>query len=284
NNSAFGSELNRVFYPKLSASYVISEEPFFHIAGVNQLRLRAAWGQAGNSPGPFDAIRSYTSSVVTYPTGTSSALRYVTVGNPNLKPERGTEIEVGFETSLFDDLFGIDATYYSKKTKDALMPVAIAPSTGFVGNQLVNLGTIANSGFELIFNASPIRLPSLNVDATLTISTNKNELVTFGDDRAPIIFGSYAPSQRYQVGFPLGAYWAQRVQRNADGTIVKVAGRPVLDTASVYMGPSVPTREVSFSPSVRLFERLRFRGLLDYKAGHYQFNVKDWRRDRALVS
>ena len=38
------------------------------------------------------------------------------------------------------------------------------------------------------------------------------------------------------MGYPLGAFWAQRVQRNADGTIVKVAGRPVLDTASVYMG------------------------------------------------
>jgi outer membrane receptor protein involved in Fe transport len=284
NNSAFGSELNRVFYPKLSASYVISEEPFFKIAGVNQLRLRAAWGQAGNAPGPFDAIRSYTSSVVTYPTGTSSALRYASVGNPNLKPERGTEIELGFETSLLDDLFGVDMTYYNKKTKDALMPVAIAPSTGFVGNQLVNLGTISNSGFEMIFNTAPIRRPSLTVEATVTLSTNKNTLVTFGDNRAPIIFGSYAPSQRYQVGYPLGAFWAQQVQRNADGTIVKVAGRPVLDTASVYMGPSVPTREMAFTPSVRLFDRLHLRTLLDYKSGHYQFNVKDWRRDRALVS
>jgi len=164
------------------------------------------------------------------------------------------------------------------------MQVAIAPSTGFVGNQLVNLGTIANSGFEMIFNTAPIRRPSLTVEATVTLSTNKNKLVSFGDNRAPIIFGSYAPSQRYQVGYPLGAFWAQQVQRNADGTIVKVAGRPVLDTASVYMGPSVPTREMAFSPSVRLFDRLRLRTLFDYKSGHYQFNVKDWRRDRALVS
>jgi TonB-linked SusC/RagA family outer membrane protein len=284
NNSAFGSELNRVFYPKLSASYVISEEPFFKIAGVNQLRLRAAWGQAGNAPGPLDAIRSYSSSVVTTATGTLSALRYSNVGNPSLKPERGTEIELGFEANLFDDLFELDATYYTKKTKDALMPVAIAPSTGFVGNQLVNLGTIANTGFELTFNATPIRRHALTVETMITLATNSNELVTFGDDRAPIIFGSYAPSQRYQVGYPLGAFWAQRVQRNADGTIVKVAGRPVLDTGSVYMGPSVPTREMSFAPSARLFDRLRFRTLLDYKSGHYQFNVKDWRRDRALVS
>jgi len=46
----------------------------------------------------------------------------------------------------------------------------------------------------------------------------------------------------------------------------------------------VPTREMAFTPSVRLFDRLRLRTLFDYKSGHYQFNVKDWRRDRALVS
>ena len=276
--------LNRVFYPKLSASYVISEEPFFKIAGVNQLRLRAAWGQAGNAPGPFDAIRSYTSSVVTYPHGNlvGAALRDRRQSESQARARN--RVELGFEASLLDDLFGVDMTYYNKKTKDALMQVAIAPSTGFVGNQLVNLGTIANSGFEMIFNTAPIRRPSLTVEATVTLSTNKNRLVSFGDNRAPIIFGSYAPSQRYQVGYPLGAFWAQQVQRNADGTIVKVAGRPVLDTASVYMGPSVPTREMAFTPSVRLFDRLRLRTLFDYKSGHYQFNVKDWRRDRALVS
>ena len=78
--------------------------------------------------------------------------------------------------------------------------------------------------------------------------------------------------------------WAQQVRRNADGTLLKVAGRPVIDTASVYMGPSIPTREVAFSTGVRVFERVNIHGLLDYKAGHYQFNVKDWRRDRAGVS
>ncbi|HEV7837166.1 MAG TPA: TonB-dependent receptor, partial [Gemmatimonadaceae bacterium] len=55
NNSAFGSRLNRVFYPKASLSWVVSEEPFFRMPLVDQLRLRFAWGQAGNAPGPFDA-------------------------------------------------------------------------------------------------------------------------------------------------------------------------------------------------------------------------------------
>ena len=284
NNSAFGSELNRVFYPKLSLSYVISEEPFFHVPMLNDLRLRAAWGQAGNAPGPLDAVRSYTSSVVTTPTGTSSALRYGNVGNPDLKPERGSEIEIGFETSGLDRRVNLDLTYYNKTTKDALMPVASAPSTGFVGNQLTNLGTISNSGIEGRLTVTLIQRQALNLETGVTLATNTNKLVAFGDKRAPIIFGSYAPSQRYQEGYPLGGMWAQRVQRNADGTIVKVSGRPVLDTASVYMGPSVPPREMSFTSDATLLRRLHGHILFDYKAGHYQFNVKDWRRDRAGVS
>jgi hypothetical protein len=79
--------------------------------------------------------------------------------------------------------------------------------------------------------------------------------------------------------------WAQRVRYNADGSLFKNAnGQPVIDTASIFMGPSVPTREMSFSGSLRLFERVRIYGLLDRKTGHYQFNVKDWRRDRAGLS
>jgi len=164
------------------------------------------------------------------------------------------------------------------------MPVAIAPSTGFVGNQLTNLGTISNSGIEGRLTLTLIQRQALNLETGVTLATNTNKLVAFGDERAPIIFGSYAPSQRYQEGYPLGGMWAQRVQRNPDGTIVKVSGRPVLDTASVYMGPSVPPREMSFTSDATLLRRLHGHILFDYKAGAYQFNVKDWRRDRAGVS
>jgi outer membrane receptor protein involved in Fe transport len=285
NNSAFGSKLNRVFYPKASVSYVISEEPFFHLPTVDELRLRAAWGQAGNSPGPFDAIRSYTTSVVTGPTSTSSALRYGSVGNPNLKPERGSEIELGFESSHFGGRFGVDATYYHKTTRDALLPVAVPPSTGFSGNQLQNLGTISNTGVELILRGTPLRRQLLTIESNLTLSTNHNKLVSFGDARAPIVFGDYAPVQRYQEGFPLAAYWSQRVQYDANGKLVKnAAGQPILDPNSIYMGPSVPTREMGFSNDFTFFDRLRLHSFFDYKGGHYMFNVKDWRRDRAGVS
>jgi TonB-dependent starch-binding outer membrane protein SusC len=285
NNSAFGSELNQVFYPKLSGSWVISQEGFFHLPKVDQLRLRAAWGQAGSSPGPFDAVRSYTTSVATGASATSSALRYSSVGNPNLKPERASEIEIGFEADLFGGRLGLDASYYNSHTSDALLRVAVAPSTGFTGQQLQNLGKISNTGFELLLSATPYRNSFLNLQSTISLSTNDNKLVSFGDDRAPIAFGAYAPVLRYQEGYPLAGFWAQRVQYDAAGKLIKNSqGRPILEDTSIYRGPSVPTREIAFSNTITLFNRVKLYSLFDYKGGHWQFNVKDWRRDRSGVS
>jgi TonB-dependent starch-binding outer membrane protein SusC len=283
NNSAFGSKLNRVFYPKASISYVMSEEQYFEVPGVSSLRLRAAWGQAGNAPGPFDAVRAYSSSVVTDSNGTTSALRYLSAGNPNLRPERGSEIEAGFESAFLHGRVSLDASYYSKTTRDALIEVDVPPSTGFPGKTLTNLGEISNTGVEVLLRAIPVQRKSVTVDATVTLATNRNRLVSFGEERAPIVLHLYAPTQRHKEGFPLGGMWAQRVRYNEDGTLLKVGGRPVLDT-SVYVGPSVPTREMSFSGGVLMFGRLRFYGLADYKAGHFQFNLKDWMRDRAGVT
>ncbi len=284
NNSAFGAKLNRVFYPKASISYVISEEPFFKVPGISMLRLRGAWGQAGNMPGPFDAARSYTSSVVTYSTGTTSALQYSSAGNPDLRPERGSEIEVGFETALLGGRVELDVSKYSKTTRNALIPTPVPPSTGFTGDQLTNLGTISNTGIEMLAKATLVQRASITIDGTVSLSANNNKLVSFGSERGPVIFGNFAPSQRHQVGLPLGAFWAQRSRYNSDGTLLRVDGVPVLDTAEIYRGPSMPTREIALSSGIRLFGKLHVFGLADYKAGHFQFDVTDWRRDRDGVS
>ena len=286
NNSAFGSEIQSVFYPKLSASYVISEEPFFNVPAFDNLRLRAAWGQAGNSPGPFDAIQTYGTVATTLRDGTSvSALQYVSFGNPDLKPERGTEVEFGLDAAFLRNRIEFEGTYYNTRTTDALISVPLAPSSGFSGFQLQNLGTISNQGFELLLRATPVEVSNFRLESTLTLTTNKNELVSFGDDRDPVIFGVYAPVHRFQEGYPLAGFWSRSVQRDAQGNVVKnAAGQPVLEPDSRYKGPSVPTREVGFSTSLTFFKYAEVFALLDYKGGHYQFNVKDWRRDRSGLS
>jgi outer membrane receptor protein involved in Fe transport len=215
NNSAFGSEIQSVFYPKFSLSHVISEEDFFNLNLFDELRLRAAWGQAGNSPGPFDAIQTYGAVPTTLPNGSSvSALQYVSFGNPDLKPERSTEIELGFDASMLGNRLEIETTYYNTRTSDALVRVPIAPSVGFSGSQLQNLGTISNQGIEVLLRVIPIISPNIQLENTISLTTNRNELVSLGRGQEEITFGVYAPVHKFQEGKPLGAFWARAVARD----------------------------------------------------------------------
>ena len=279
NNSAFGADIQQTFYPKAMVSWVISEEPFFDLPYLDQLKLRAAWGQAGNAPDPFAAARSYVASVTTLQDGsTVPGLRLGAYGNPDLKPERGEELEVGFDASLFDNRLGLDVTYYSKRMRDALMSVPVPPSSGFSGSRYENLGETLNRGFEVSVTGTPVQRAAVTWDTRLSLTTNHNELVSFGYERDPILFGIYAFVQRFQEGYPLGGYWATGPQRNPDGTLVlNEAGGIVPDTAR-YVGPATPTREIAFSNTVTLFRNLQLYALLDHKGGHYLWNVKSLRR------
>lgn len=197
DNSAFGNEFELVYYPKVQFSYVISEAPFFELPHVDELRLRAAWGQAGNAPEPFSADRTYQPEVATFvdDEGSEVAVNQIATdafGNPELKAETGSEIELGFDSGLFGGRLGLDFTYYRTDTYDALVEVPDAPSSGFIEEHLINVGHIRNSGFEVLLTGTPIYSPSVVWDASVAFSTNSNELVSFGGARDVITLGDFA--------------------------------------------------------------------------------------------
>jgi TonB-linked SusC/RagA family outer membrane protein len=280
NSSVFGAEIERIFYPKAMVSYVISEEPFFNVPFLDQLKLRGAWGAAGSAPGPFAAARTYSAIVGTQPNGSGVAgVRLGAFGNPALEPERGEELELGFEAAFLDGRAGVDFTYYNQKMSNAILAVPVPPSSGFTGVQYQNLGEIKNSGIELSLNGTPVQTRPVTWNTRLSFYTNNNELVSFGYERPPIILGFYGSPQRHQPGYALGGFWAKQLVRGEDGEYLRdEAGRLVLEEEESYIGPSTPTREISFSNTVTLFGNLDLYALLDYKGGHYQYNYKDLSR------
>ncbi len=153
-NSAFGTKFQRVIYPKASISYIISDESFFpHFDWLNQLRLRGAYGASGNQPGSTVALQTFNASTANISTAGGTAgtdtpgLLAAALGNPNLKPERSVETEVGFETSLLNNRLHFDYTYYTKKTHDALVSQPLAASSGASTLSVVkNLASVGNSG------------------------------------------------------------------------------------------------------------------------------------------
>src|SRR6185503_14153903 len=116
DNSAFGSQYDAAIYPKVSAAWVINEEPFWSLGWVNQLKLRTAWGAAGQQPGSFDPLRLYGSAVGFNDQPTLIPGQY---GNPALKPERSEELEYGFDASMLGGRIELNVTRYHRWIKDA---------------------------------------------------------------------------------------------------------------------------------------------------------------------
>ena len=117
DNSAFGKDFSLVVYPKAQLSYVISEEDFFDYDFIDELKLRGAWGQAGNPPAPFVADRTFSPNVAVDDGSVVNILRPASFGNPDLKAETGSEIELGFDVSTYQGRLGLEFTYYNQKTK-----------------------------------------------------------------------------------------------------------------------------------------------------------------------
>ncbi len=292
DNSAFGESFDWIVYPKASLSWVLSEEPaieqLLQMARIDNFRFRTAYGEAGSAPDAFAADQTYTvDKVVMANGGIVSSLRARSLGNPDLIAERGSELEVGFDAGLLNDRVGVEFTYYDKRMRDVIISTGAAGSTGFGGtfygatsSVLRNLGETHNSGIELGINAMPVQLRQLTWDARISVATNRNRLVTFGDARTrePISGQSYGAVQEHRVGHPLGGYWTRPALRNPDGSLaLNPNGTVQLDTVT-FIGPSAPTREISFSNTLTLFRDFRVYGLLDYKGGHYLYNYKEYAR------
>ncbi len=289
DNSSFGSNFDVIVYPKASLAWVLSEEPalanLVDAARLSSFKLRGAWGQAGRAPTPYSALQTYSISVATLGTTTGSALRTASFGNPDLKPERGEEFEIGFDASLLADRLGVDFTYYNKSTRDMLVAVGVAPSSGFPVSRLDNLGEVTNRGIEAAVSGTPIQQPNLIWESRVNYAANRNELVDFGIDGRTSETPSgqaYGAVQQHREGYPLGGYWAPLPQRNADGTpVLSATGAVVLDTVASFLGSSVPLHEIGLSNTVTLFENFRIYALLDYKGGHKLFNLKERNRCQA---
>ncbi|MEO5589279.1 MAG: TonB-dependent receptor, partial [Gemmatimonadaceae bacterium] len=105
DNSAFGQNFDRVYYPKFSFSYIPIEGSSSRFSFLNALKLRAAYGESGKQPITFSALQTYTSA-----TGPNDAptVTQLTIGNPDLGPERSKEIELGFDLGAFDDRLGAE--------------------------------------------------------------------------------------------------------------------------------------------------------------------------------
>jgi len=291
-NSAFGTKFQRVFYPKASLSWVISDEDFFPRSSIfhaiSNLQLRVANGASGVQPGPTDALRTYSASSASIKNTDTPIETFSAIGNDSLKPERSTEWEAGFNSKLFDNRVQFDVTYYSRVTHDALINAIIAPSLGSGSTrQSTNLGSIKNAGLEVTLGGQLLDKKQLGLDFHLTTSMNANKVVSLGNTSAQI-----GVSNWIVPGYPISGIWAKPIMgwndTNGDGILtvneVQIKSDTVWTTdpktgvksvlgVGTFRGYAEPRYITSFTSGIDLFNhKVRIQNLFDWRGGNRYYN------------
>jgi TonB-linked SusC/RagA family outer membrane protein len=282
NNSSFGKDVKWVGYPKASLSYVASEDPWVSKKLpklVNSLRLRAAYGASGQQPALNTALQ--TLSPAAGPNG-QGILTPNTLGNKDLKPERVEGLELGFETGMFSDRFGIDFTYFRDKSKDAILSRGVAPSSGFGSqNQFFNSGQITKQGVELGLKGQIVNARDYAWDVSFTLGTHSSKIDRLNGRDTTIDLGSashrigYAPWDWFSYKI-LSAEYNPTTRKAFNSMCDNGRGQPTpclnanggVIAPKVFLGHSIPTAEGSFTSTVRFLRNFSVYAMADYATGY----------------
>jgi len=294
-NSAFGSNFQKVYYPKVSTSWLMSDESFFpQYSWLQSFRLRAAYGASGVQPGATQGLITFTPANVALTGRNSTAevgasgLTASQPGNANLKPERSAEFEGGFDSQLLNKVH-LEYTFWNKKTTDALVNITLAPSSAASQlSPLLNVGSTQGWGHELQTNIQLLDRRSLGWDMTVSASHFSNKVVSLGSvsglcqtspndpSITPVIVaclrsgsGSTSGEARQIPGHPINEQWYRGyTYGDANGDGVLQISEVKVDSGFSNFGYKVPRDIISIQNGFDLFNRrVRVQALFDYKGG-----------------
>ncbi|HKJ02654.1 MAG TPA: TonB-dependent receptor, partial [Longimicrobiales bacterium] len=268
-NSAFGQSLGLQAYPKISASYVVSDEDFWKDS-YGSLKLRAAWGQSGRAPGTFDAVRTW--NAIGY--GGQPTYLPSNLGNPDLGPERTGETEFGFDWSGLDSRLTAEFTYYRQHTTDALFNVRHALSEGFATSQQENVGELENKGIEGSLRATLYDSENWGFDLGASIYTNHSKVLSLGG--APPFSGG---GSWIEEGYPVTLIRGVTIDNPQSLTDPKytcgdsrVAAGAACVNVDVPIGPQAPTRVFGINTSIRMPKGIELSARGEYQGGHFIYD------------
>ncbi len=273
-NSSFGTDVKSMVLPKAGASWVLSEEPFVrdHLSQLNLLRLRLAYGVTGRAPLAGTALETWAPSP-TAQTGTNQpGLDLLNPGNPQLKPERGSEFESGLDIGFFGGRVGAELTYFNKVTHDLILQRQLPASQGYAQNPYVNVGSVQNYGVEAGITTQLLNWGRNAWDVRVAMSTLHNELTDLGGVPA---FGTQS---RFNKGYPLSSFFARKVK-----SIDASKNVAVVSDTNEYIGSQFPSLNGNLSSNITLFGNWRISTNFDGKSGFIAYNSTNEYRTRSVV-
>ena len=197
------------YFPVIGAGWVVSEESFMQNNGIfDFLKFRGSWGKLGNDNVP-GSNGSITSSVVetalgdTRFSGLSTGSDFTT-----LKWEVTEETNVGLTARMFNNNLAIEADYYVRDTKDAVIPVQRPLIPGTTRN---NVGEIRNSGFEIDLTWNKRVSDDFSYNIGANFATLKNEVLNLNNETRFLDAGRPEFRQRSIEGQPIFAFFGREI-------------------------------------------------------------------------
>jgi TonB-linked SusC/RagA family outer membrane protein len=208
-SSRFGEGNRWGYFPSFSAGWRLSEESFFSVPFISDLKLRGSWGQLGNDQIGLYAFAAAVNLSQRYTFGESQNIlpgaAPLQLANSDIKWEETTQVDVGVDMGMFENSVLLTLDYFVKTTDDMLLQVPIPLSSGYSQAPFVNAGSVENRGWEMALTYRDYD-GSFTWDATLNLSSVQNEVTALGQGER-IITGANNGDQVADVGTEVFAFF-----------------------------------------------------------------------------
>lgn len=259
------------FYPSASSSFILSKVADLPSV-ISFAKLRASVAQVGNDTGAYQTSGAFVSQTPFLGQPTFSDQNFIP--NANLKPERVTSYEFGFDLRFLKDRFNIDFTYYNALTQDQIISLPIGISSGY-NQQVVNGGKVRTQGVEIITGITPVKTADFQWNSTFNFSTSKAivEDLPQSDGRLTLAFSRIYDSANQTVFFQVeeggevGDIYGTGYLKNENGDfIIDENGRFIADNELKKLGNYNPDFMLGWSNDFA-YKKWTLNFLLDWRQG-----------------
>ncbi|WP_407557299.1 SusC/RagA family TonB-linked outer membrane protein [Winogradskyella sp. 4-2091] len=235
----------------IGASFIFNELLFENSDAVDYSKLRLSYGKTGNDAPIYATTTNFSGysasgdgfiQSVAFPAYDQVSFeRSSRAGNPDLTPEITTEFEIGLEFKMFSNRLNFDIAYYNKETKDQIIPVDVAPSSGFI-DRFDNVGLISNTGVEISLGGTPVQTDDFSWDISMNWTTYENVVEELTEGVEFITLNGFTSTSSVAiVGESYGSIYGSRFLRNDSGEVlIDDNGYPLQDPTDGVVGDPIP--------------------------------------------
>ena len=263
------------FYPSASLGYVLTDSSNSN-GPLSFLKLRASYGQVGIAPGLYLNESNYVTSNAgsegwgDYIDGANyggTIRRSDVQGNPNLKIERVTETEVGFDSRFFDNKFTVGFTYYDRTTTDGILNLETPPSTGFT-SRYANAAEISNNGIEFDFSYDLYSNNDFKVNVFGNFTRYKNIVTKLPEVSRIVLNGFTSTGSVVKEGEPFSAIFGGAWLRDSAGALdLDASGFPQVAPEQTVIGDPNPDFRAGLGANVD-YKSINFSFLFETSQGN----------------